>query len=91
MGVTWVFFQSCGKVPLLNDLLKIMDNGIAINSPTDFIIDIGQPSGPGDLLLCMFIILISGVKSINSDMGGEPLGSIAGVEVISSFVKTVEK
>ena len=93
MGVTWAFFQSCGKVPLLNDLLKIMDNGIAINSPTDFIIEIGQPSGPGGLfVLCMFIILsrtISGVKSIDSDMGGEPLGSIAGVEVISSLVKTV--
>ena len=43
-------FQSCGKVPLLN-LFKIMDNGIAINLPTDFTIEIGQPSGPGGLLL----------------------------------------
>ena len=27
MGVTWAFFQSCGKVPVINDLLKVMDNG----------------------------------------------------------------
>jgi len=54
-------FQPYGKVPLLNDLLNIMDNGIAINSPTDFTIEIG----PGYLLLCIFIIsskTISGVK-----------------------------
>jgi len=64
-----------------------MDNGMALNSPTDFIIEIGQPSGPGDLLLCMLIILsktLSGVKSIDSGMGVEPVGSIAGMEVISS-------
>jgi len=70
MEVTWAFFQSCGKIPLFNDLLKIIDKGIAMNSHTDFIIEINQPSGPGDLL-CIFIVLsktISGVKSINSDM-----------------------
>jgi len=80
--------QLCGKVTLLNYLLNIMDNGIALNSPTGFIIEIGQPFGPGDLLLCIFIILsktISGVKSIDSDMGVEPVGSIAGIEVVSSL------
>jgi len=78
MGVTWAFFQSYGKVPLLN-LFKIMDNGIAINSLTDFIREIGQPSGPGDLLLRMFIILAkttSGGKSIDSGMGVEPVGYV---------------
>jgi len=49
MGVTWAFFQSCGKAPLLNDLLKIMDNGTA----TKFThrLEIGWPSGPGDLIV----------------------------------------
>jgi len=71
-----------------------MDNGIAINPPTDFIVEIGQPSGPGDLLLCMFIIsskTISGVKTVDLGMEVETIGSIAGMEVISSLVKTVEK
>jgi len=68
-------------------------HGIAINSPTDFIIEIGHPSGSGDLLLCMLIILskiISGVKSIDLGIEVETIGSIAGMEVISSLVKTVE-
>ena len=51
-------FQSWGKIPELNDFLNIMDNGMAINSPTDFIIGIEEPSGPGFLLFCKFIILL---------------------------------
>jgi len=33
LGITWADFQSCGKVSLY-----MMNNGMAINSPTDFII-----------------------------------------------------
>ena len=47
-----------GKIPELNDFLHIIDNGMAIHSLTDFIIRIGQPSGPGFLLLYKFIVLL---------------------------------
>ena len=51
-------FQSWGKIPELNDFLNTIDNGMTINSLTDFIIGISQPSGPGFLLLCKLIILL---------------------------------
>ena len=44
-------FQSSGKDPLLINLLNIIDYGIAIKSLIDLNIWVGQPSGPGDLLL----------------------------------------
>ena len=45
-GVTLADFQSCGKIPLLNDLVNMMDNGREMDSPINLIISIGQPSGP---------------------------------------------
>jgi len=53
-----------------------MENRIAMNSPTDFIIEIGQLSGPGDLLLCMFIILS---KIISAMISIAMLVNIAGL------------
>ena len=50
MGVTLGHFQSGGKTPLFSDLLNKIDDDTEINSPTDLIMDMGQPSGPGDLL-----------------------------------------
>jgi len=78
MGVTKAFFQSWGKALESKDFLNIIDYGIAINSLTDFIITIGQPSGPGDLLLGKHMILLcinSGVNSMESDMRGVPVES----------------
>ena len=86
--------QSCGKVPELNDLLNMIDRGMAINSLTDLIIGIGQPSGPGDFLLCKLIILlqtISGINSIELDMRGVPVGSTAGKEVVFFIGKNARK
>jgi len=66
--------------------MKILENGIAINSPTDFHLVLEN--------VCIFIILsktISGVKSIDSDVRGEPLWSIVGMEGICSLVKIIIK
>jgi len=92
MGVTWAIFQSCIVAPLLNDVLKIMNNGIGINSLTDctdFIIEIGQTS---DSLLCVFTIstTIPGVKSIDSGTGVEPVGVYC-MDGGDIFPKRVEK
>ena len=79
---------------LYNDLLLIIDKGTEINSPTDFISWIGQPSGPGDLSLYKFITLsktMSGVISMESTTGGESLEQTIGITEVSSVVKTLEK
>jgi len=72
----------------------MMDRGTEMNSPTDFISWIGQPSGPGDLLFCKFIALLktmSGVISMESTTGGEVLEQTIGVKEESSVVKMLEK
>jgi len=54
----------------------------------------GQSSGPGDLPLCRFIILLkttSGVISIESITCGKLIEWIIGIVVLSSHVKTLEK
>ena len=82
------------KIPLLNDLLNIIDKGTEITSPIDLIICTGQPSGPEDLPLCKFVILFrttSGVISIESITGGEQTEWTVGIVVVSSTVKTLEK
>ena len=83
MCVTKAFFQLWGKAPELKDFLNIIDNGIAMNSLTDFIISMGQPSGPRDLLLGKFMILLC----IESGMRDVPVESDVGREEVSSQVK----
>jgi len=91
MGVTKAFFQSWGKAPESKDFLNIIDNGIAMNSLTDFIISMGQPSGPGDLLLDKFTILLCINSGVNSMESGKEVCQLSlmhvGREVVSSQVK----
>ena len=94
MGVTLAHFQSGGKIPLVSDLLNKIDSGTEIDSLTDLIVDMGQPSGPGDLLFCKAMSLLKttvGVISMESVRKGELVESTAGIEVVSSQVNTVEK
>ena len=71
-----------------------MDNGREMDSPTNLIISIGQPSGPGDFPLCKFITLLKtmfDVKSIESVADVEAVVWAVGIVVVSSTVNTLEK
>jgi len=72
----------------------MIDNETEINSLIDFTIWTSQSSGPGDLPLCRFIILLkttSGVISIESITAGKLIEWTVGIVVVSSQVKTLEK
>jgi len=69
----------------------MMDRGTEMNSPTDFISWIGQPSGPGDLPFCKFITLLKTMSAMESTTGGEVLEQTIGVKEESSVVKMLEK
>lgn len=89
-GCHLAVFQSRSKVPLLNDLLKIIDNGIAINSvihPQILLYNWPAICSWRFTVIHVKILSISGVKYINLGMGVEPVASISGMEVISSQVK----
>jgi len=52
-------FQSVGKTPLERDLLYKIDKGKQIDSAVRLINSVGQPSGPGDLLLSKLFSLVN--------------------------------
>jgi len=66
--------------------------GTEINSLMDLILDTGQPSGPGDLLLFISLLWTTlGMISIESSIRGELAESTVGIVEVSSQVKTLEK